>query len=933
MRKLTLVCASPGYGKTTLITEWIVSLQKTDADIRPSICWLSLDAGDNDPGLFLTYLVRAFENANAQLGKELRTMLESFPPPPFQTVLSVLINYLDDLAYPICLVLDDYQFITNRVIHEGLAYFLERLPATAHLIIATRSDPPLPLARLRARDQMVEIRADDLRFTAQEAAAFLNQVMGLALSPVDIVTLETRTEGWIAGLQMAAVAMCGLARQSASSPQKTFANPATLTQEPQNFSQFIEGFSGTNRHILDYLLEEVLSSQPPEIQRFLLHTSILKRLTAPLCDAIMTNDDGSKKGSEDQSSQLDTPFLHPSAVNLDYLEKANLFLVSLDEDRHWYRYHHLFADLLQARLYQTEPGLVARLLSRASEWCEQEGQVADAVAYALAAQDYQRAVVLIEGYWHLAAGNGEIETVWSWLDALPKDAVRNSAVLSIAYCWVLWLKGRVSAVEAPLVDAQKALNQQIASEDSCEEDAAYTEMRAQIAVLQSIVARYRNDYNGAVTLAKQALHLVPENLLIQNNAQLRSLIFLALASAYDGAGDIEKAVETYAETIHLSRLSGSAAGVVGMTYRMIGVLRLMGRLRTADDACREALQYINEREMARLPATGLLYITMSEILLERNELEAAEAHLSRGIALGKWSGRFDAVKNAAPALARLRQIHHDTRGALEAVQEAESAIEDPQSPLALAELQALRARILVRQGALTEAAICAEKAIRLAGGDRGQTGEMAVLAEYRVMLAQDHNDEAIARLTQSLNATEEAGWMGAAIEMHILRSLVHMRQGKIQGAAADLDRALSLAEPEGYVRVFLDEGQPMRLLLAQWLAHANPGPLRDYAIYLLSQFNAESQLIAPGQEETAPVGSLSGSEIQPVKDMPIEPLSQRELEVLHLMALGRTNQEIAQQLIVAPGTIKAHAASIYRKLDVANRTEAVACARQMGILP
>jgi LuxR family maltose regulon positive regulatory protein len=354
---------------------------------------------------------------------------------------------------------------------------------------------------------------------------------------------------------------------------------------------------------------------------------------------------------------------------------------------------------------------------------------------------------------------------------------------------------------------------------------------------------------------------------------------------------------------------------------MIGVLRLLGRLRSADAACRDALEYVQVQGMARLPATGILHLAMSEVLVERNDLDAAQEHLSQGIELGQWSGRLDAARNAVHALARLRQAHRDLNGALAAVQEAEAALSDPPSPLARGELLALKTRILIRQDALTEAAQCAEDAVRLVGRDRGQTGQMAALAACRVLIAQGKSGEVIAQLTQSLAEAEEGGRFGVAIELHILRSLALARQGDTREAAADLEHALALAAPEGYVRLFLDEGQPMQMLLTQWLAHAGASPLRDYALHLLAQFDAEQQMVTAAQEKASPAGGL------------VEPLSQRELEVLHIMALGKTNQEIAQQLVVARGTIKAHTASIYRKLDVTNRTEAVARARQLGILP
>ncbi|MEA3341648.1 MAG: hypothetical protein U9R15_16920, partial [Chloroflexota bacterium] len=598
--------------------------------------------------------------------------------------------------------------------------------------------------------------------------------------------LEERTEGWIAGLQMAALSMRGR----------------------EDVDSSIRAFAGTNRFIMDYLLEEVLVREPEEVQTFLLQTAILTRLTGPLCDAVI----GASGGQE----------------MLERLERRNLFVEPLDDDRRWYRYHHLFADLLQARLYQSGPDRVARLLSRAAEWCEGDDQVAEAVGYALAAQDYGRAAGLVARYWYNTMTDGEIETVWSWLNGLPEDAVRNSAPLSVAYCWVLWLRGQIGAIEAHLADAERALGELVVSngfdEDNAAYAGAYAQLPAELAALRSFVARHNHEFETASALAERALSLVPGNLPPQADAQLRTPIFLALATAYDGAGDLERAVGAYAETIRLSRLGASAAGVTGSTYRLIGILRLLGRLRAADAACREALGYIQAQGMARLPAAGILHVTLSEVLAEQNDLEAAEAHLSQGLELGKWSGRLDAVRNAAYTLSRLRQARHDANGALAAVQEAESALGEPPSPLARAELLALKARILVRQGTLSEAAHCVEEAVHLAGWDRGLTGEMVALAASRVLLAQCKPDEAVAQLTRSLVAAEECGRLGAALELRILRSLALVRQGDTREAEADLERALALAGPEGYVRVFLDEGQPMQLLLAQWLAQASAGP-------------------------------------------------------------------------------------------------------------
>lgn len=904
---LTLITAPAGFGKTTLVASCI-------ANSGMPVAWLSLDKDDNLTVRFLRYLVAALKEADHTIANEAAQLVAAAQQAPPEAVLTSLINDLDTTGREIVLVLDDYQFIKSQAVHDAVAFLLKHCPRTFHLVIASRSDPPLPLARLRARGQAVELRTADLSFTEPETAQFLNDVMGLRLDAGSVAVLNGRTEGWIAGLQMAALSM----------------------RDRKDVLGFIEGFSGTNRYILDYLLEEVLTSQPPEIQRFLLCTSILERLTAPLCDAVLANNEGSKRAGDDRPAGSESLFAGQSTSILEYLERANLFLVPLDEKRTWYRYHHLFADLLRARINQLGPGRVTRLLSRAAEWCEQDGQVADAVSYALAAQDYGRASGLIARYWHLVAGDGQVETVWSWLAALPENVVRNSAPLSAVYCWALWLTGRIDVIEAHLVDAERALDELVESKEFDKNDEAYAALPAELAALRAFVARYHSEFETAGAFAERALSLIPKNLPHPADAQLRGPILLALASAYDGAGDLEKAVAAYAETIHLSRLGGSASGV-GITIRLIGALRLLGRLRAADTACRDALEYIEAQGMAHLPAAGILHVAMGEVLVERNDLEAAEAHISQGLQLGKWSRRLDAVKNAAPALSRLRQARHDTNGALAAVQEAESALGEGSSPLARAELLALKARILVRQGSLSEAAQCVEEAIHMAGRDRGQTGEMVDLTASRVLLEQCKPDDAVARLARSIAAAEASGRFGAAIELRILRSLALIRQGDTREAEADLERVLALAGPEGYVRIFLDEGRPMQMLLGQWLAHAGPGPLRDYAIHLLSHFEAELQGVTAAQEKASSTGGPSASygvsPGEPSGQALVEPLSQRELEVLHLIALGRTNQEVARQLIISPGTVKAHTASIYRKLDVANRTEAVARARQLGILP
>lgn len=875
-RPLTLVAAPAGFGKTTLVASAMAGAGMPAA-------WLSLDKHDNQARRFLTYLVAALHEANPALGNEAAQLLASQQAPP-EAILTRLINDLDVAGGEIALVLDDYQFISSQAVYEQAAFLLAHSPSAFHLVIATRSDPPLPLARLRARGQLVELRAADLRFTVSEAAQFLNEVMGLNLGEDAVAALEARTEGWIAGLQMASLAV----------------QAHLATQGREDVEGLIRAFTGAHHFIMDYLLEEVLAREPEAVQAFLLRTSLLSRLSGPLCDAAT----GASEGQ----------------AMLEALQQRNLFVVPLDDERRWFRYHHLFADLLQARLHQSEPDRIASLYARASTWCAGNGQIAEAVDYALAARDFERAADLVARYWGPAINAGDIETVWSWLQVLPEGIVKQRVLLELAYCWALWLMGRIGEIEAHLVDAENRLNEMMATGEFNAGDAAMADLPAHLAVLRSIVASHHHDFEPAITFAERALQLAPENLAAGAELQLRAIVFLALAAAYEGTGDLEKAANAYREVIQRSRLGASATGI-SVTYRLVRALLFLGRLREAGAACREALAYVEAQDLAHLPAIGILHVTMSEVLVERNDLEATEAHLARGFELGKWSGRLDAKKNAANAHARLRLARNDITGALAVVQEAEAALGAWAPPLARAELLALKARILVRQGAVREAARCIDEAAALAGQGRGMSKAPVDLAALRVRLAQCAPGEVLADLSPALAVAEARGRLGVALELTILRSLVQAGQGELHQATRDLEHALTLAEPEGYVRVFLDEGPPMQALLAQWLAHAEAGPLKTYAVHLLSQFDAEVQVVAALQDETSP------------PDVLIEPLSPRELEVLHLIALGRTNKEIAQQLFVAPGTVKAHTSGIYRKLDVANRTEAAARARQLGLLP
>lgn len=889
---LTLVTAPAGFGKTTLVASCLTGCGMP-------VAWLSLDKEDNQARRFLTYLVAALHEADNVVGNDATQLMAGLQQVSPEMVLTSLVNELDSIEGEIALVLDDYQFITSPAVHEVVAFLLEHCPGTLHLVIASRSDPPLPVTRLRARGQTVELRAADLRFGEAEAAQFLNDIMGLHLEAGAVELLEERTEGWIAGLQMAALSVQGR----------------------EDVGSFVREFAGTNRYIMDFMLEEVLAREPEEVQTFLLQTAILTRLSGPLCDAVT----GASGGQE----------------MLESLERRNLFVVPLDDERRWYRYHHLFADLLQARLCRSGRDRAAQLLSRAAEWCEQEGQIVEAVGYAFDARDYGRAAHLVSRHWQNMASDGQIETVWSWLNSLPTEVVRNSAPLGAAYCWVLWLMGQMDAIEAHLVDAERALDELLVADGAAGDDAVRLGLPTVLAALRSMVARYHGEFETAATVAERALRLIPGDLPPQVDAQLRALGFLALASARDGAGDLEGAADAYSATVRWSRLSASATGVAGITFRLVGALRLLGRLRVAEQACRDALTYLQTQGMAGLPAAGILHVAMSEVLLERNDLEAAEAHLAQGIELGKRSGRLDALKNAAHVRSRLRQVQQDANGALAAVQEAEAALGEQPAPLARADLLALKAKILLRQGSLSEAARCIEEAVRLAGQDRGQTGQLVALVASRVLLARLKADQVVAQLTPSLAVAEESGQLGVAIELRVLRCLALARQGRLQEAEVDLERALALAEPEGYVRIFVDEGEPVAALLRKMAAR--PARRLEGTIYsaqYLARLLATLDVPAegrpstdsprPGVTVTAPGTGRATRSMRPTAL--IEPLSERECQVLRLMAEGLTNEQIAARLIIALGTVKAHIHNISGKLGAQNRAHAVARAKELDLL-
>jgi len=886
---LTLVIAPAGFGKTTLVASCIAACEMP-------VAWLSLDKDDNQVERFLSYLVAALHEADPALGGEAARLLSAARQAPPEVILTSLINNLDAAGREIVLVLDDYQFIVSQAVHEAVAFLLEHCPNTFHLVIASRSDPPLPLARLRARGQTVELRAADLSFSRAEAAEYLNDLMGLGLDTQAVAALEERTEGWIAGLQMASIAM-----------QSHFS-----LRDQKDYRAFIESFSGTNRYILDYLLEEVLASQPPEIQCFLLCTSILERLTAPLCEAVLA----AEKLEGWVVGRLSATFQPASLLNsqpiLEHLERANLFLVPLDDQRRWYRYHHLFADLLRARLEQIYPGLAPQLHARAAAWHEQNGSILEAIKHAALASDDEMVERLIQQNYLEMMNRGEMSWIRSWTGNLSQERLYRRPWLCLYEAMNRSWFGRLEEAGLLLDEAEKRIQAQGTASGA-------QSMLGYHAYVKSRVTAMQGDTRRAIELCQIARANVPADSL-----DLQIDFSITLGYEYFLYGDFTHAGRILNEMIQSSSTARAVNNPVAAYCLLARSQVYQGRLRQADALLEKAAQLIRQAGGQNLGAVGLLEAERAALLYEWDDLEAALAHLKRGLDCLPWWGKTDDFCLAYLTLRRIELACGDRTAAAEAVAKA--------------------GQLVQTCGVFSEARNAVEAAqVRswLAEGDwpaidRWTAGlaerfrshapfqfedELARITLARVYMAQHRPAEAL-RLLSSLEETARSdGRQGRQIEIMLLQALTLHIAGEPAQALETLAKSLALAAPEGYTRIFVDEGEPMRRLLAQVLAQDGAGPLRDYIDRLLSHFDPEPQGISAASGKAAPTGGL------------VEPLTAREVEIIRHIALGRTNQEIARQLVVAPGTVKAHTASIYRKLDVANRTEAVARARQLGLLP
>ena len=883
---LTLVSAPAGFGKTTLLAEWLAG---APAEGR-SAAWLSLDRRDNDPALFWTYLVAALQAASPGVGAGALLLLQSSQT-PIEAVLATLLNDLSASSDDVVLVLDDYHVIDARDVQDGMAFLLEHLPPQMHLVIASRADPTLPLSRLRGRGELVEIRAADLRFTPDEAAAYLNEVMGLVLTAQDVAALEGRTEGWIAALQLAALSMQGRA----------------------DIAGFIAGFAGDDRYIIDYLVEEVLQRQPDNVRSFLLKTSILSRLSGPLCDAVTGQ--------------------HGGKPMLEALDRGNLFLIQLDDRRQWYRYQHLFGDVLRAHLLDEQPDRVHELHLRASDWYERNGERSEAIRHALAAEDFERAADLVELAIPAMRRSRQESTVRGWLEALPGEVVQVRPVLIVGYAGALLLGGELEGVEARLEDAERWLDTTTGTHVGPEaspagmvvvDDEEFRGVPGTIELYRAALALARGDVPGTEGHARRALELSPE----EDHLRRASASGL-LGLAYWTSGDLDQAHRAYADCMAGLRRVGHVADTFGCAIALADIRRRQGRLGDAMHTYEQALQLASEQGGSVLRGTADMYVGISEIHRERNDLPTATQYLLRSQELGEHLGLLQNPYRWRVAMARVREAEGDLGAALDLLNEAERLYVSDFFPN-VRPVPAWRARVWVEQGALGEAIGWVREQGLSATDDLSYLREFEHITLVRVLLAQPRAeraegsiDEATQLLDRLLQAAEEGGRTGSVIEILVLQALAHQTRGEIPAALVSLERALTLSEPEGYVRVFADEGAPMAILLRA-AARVAPGEQKGIA-----RDDVRRLLAAVDKTEDSPPVSQGLPED---RQGLVEPLSKRELEVLRLLGTDLDGPDIARELVVSLNTVRTHTKNIYAKLGVNNRRAAVRRAEQLDLL-
>jgi LuxR family maltose regulon positive regulatory protein len=913
-RKLTLMCAPAGFGKTTALSEWI---PQSDC----CVTWVSLDEGDNDPTRFWIYFVSALQTMQKDFGKSALAVLQSVQSAPTESILTSLLNEITTFPDSFAQVLDDYQVIHNQRIHDAVYFLIEHMPPHMHLVITSRTDPPWPLARWRGRHQLNEIRADNLRFTNDETKEFLDSAMNLRLSAEEIRALEERTEGWIAGLQLVALAL--------QSPAKG--------QIQADVSESIRMFNGKDRYIGSYLVEEVLNQRPKDTLDFLLRTSILDRLCGPLCDAILGIDHGEiVDARHSETGDPSSIGRAQSQAILERLEQANMFILPLDNERKWYRYHHLFADVLRVRLQESSPELIPVLHQRAAAWYESNGFLVEAVEHSLAGSNLDRAVRLIERVAPATIVRGQVHTALGWLQKLPNEIMRDHPALCVIDSGALMFTNQFEAAESRLRDSE----QYIATFPDQEAEKIRF-IRGMIAMSRATLVRISGDLKNCVNLALQSLSLLPEKEVFWRASPL-----VHAASAYLVGGDVSPVYEEQArKALEPARLTGNLFTILRSITNLGRLQALQGQLHRAAATYQEALQ-LSPTDLQLLIGGAAYYFGLASLYYEWSELEEAERCLSQGIAqvLGTITVDADVITWGYVTLARLRQANGDGTGAIEALKTlAQLAEQRKFQPYLKARIAAAQARIWLAQGDLPASIHWAENnGIRLTDEDVPYYREAEYLTLARVQIAQgrEHPEalslqEIITLLDRLLQAAETGSRIGSVIEILGLRAQVYSALKMRTNALADIEHALILAEPEGFIQSFVDEGESLRLLISAFRSMAgkqqsrmllvSQSTLLNYVNHLLSAFFVRSPVIAPDPRISDQAQYRQGDSLQVT-------LSERELEVLRLIAEGASNGDIAERLVIANPTVKRHVSNIFNKLGVSSRTQAVAAGREIGLI-
>ncbi|MGE5222118.1 MAG: LuxR C-terminal-related transcriptional regulator [Omnitrophica WOR_2 bacterium] len=897
-----LLSGPAGFGKTTLLSEFATQLQQP-------VAWVSLDDGDNDPIRFWTYLIAACQTVQPGAGESAMALFRLPQPPALEAIPAILINDLAGPGRDMVLILDDYHTIQNQAIHAGFLFLLEHLPVNLHIVVSTRIDPPWPLARFRARNQLVEIRARDLRFTTEEAASFLNRIMGLSLLTQDVAALEERTEGWVAGLQLAALSMQGRS----------------------DIAGFVKALTGSHVYIAEYLVEEVLQRQPEDVQAFLLQTSILERLNAGLCEALT--------GCEDGQSRLAA------------LHRMNLFVISLDDEGRWFRYHHLFADLLKARLRQTVPAdTIAELHRSAAAWYEQAGMAPEAIEHALAAADYSHAVQLVTRIALTVILQAYVNTVEGWLQAIPPKYIEQSPRANMAFVWLNLLRGTF-AQAAPYLERLEAFfsTQQAGSADPSLEG-EWLAIQSKMLNLQGKPAESRD-------LANRGLEILPEA-----DAPVRSMLYANLAAAYQQVLDYDHAAEAFQRIVQDAQAAGDYfMETLGVSGQVQMVLQL-GRLRRAFVIASEEIQRV-EASGKSIPFSATLYGEVGQIYYYWHQLEQSKEYQWRSMQTSGRSGYIDPELYYHVMLSRIFQMEANWDASAREMQKAGELMQAAPPVMVREEVLSQQVRVHLAFDRLSAAqAVLQPEGFSFEGAvgfpalasepgepARPVTRPVGLLynSALRVLLYKGRTKQDRLSLEQGLDLAAgvlagelQSGEIPTALETLLLRSQMYAALGNEQDSLAEADRALELAEPEGFISIFVEEGQPVAGILAALLERGSPETVQPDRILrisfirrILDAFPGKgSPQATQGKKlaaNTPPAGEAVAGE-EPLA--PVEPLTARELEILQLIAAGDSNRAIAERLIITVSAVKKHASNILGKLGASSRTQAVARARQAGIL-